>query len=64
VEKLFEMIQGGLHGCSVDEHTAELQEHVRGNANNHHGLDALFSDPTFPSVLPLSEFIGYERLQR
>jgi hypothetical protein len=63
-EKLFQMMQEGFHGCSIDEHTLRLQEHVRRYANNHHGLDTLFSDPTFPSVLSLSEYITSEHLQR
>jgi hypothetical protein len=63
-EKPFKMMEDGFYGCSVDEHIEQLQEHVTRHSNNHHGLEALFSDPTFPSVLSLSEYITPERLQR
>src|ERR1700733_6045309 len=45
-EKLFRIMEDGFYGCSVD---------VTRHSNNHHGLEALFSDPTFPSILSLSE---------
>lgn len=64
VEKLFEMMQEGFHGCSADEHAVQLQTHITGCADNHHGLDALFSDPAFPSVLSLPEYITTRRLPR
>ena len=54
-EKLFRMMEDGFYGCSVD---------VTRHSNNHHGLEALFSDPTFPSILSLSEYITPKRLQR
>jgi hypothetical protein len=57
MEKLFEMMRDGFHGCSADEHTLQLQELVTRDAANHHGLGALFSTPTFPSVHSLSEYI-------
>lgn len=63
MEKLFQMMQEGFHGCSIDEHTLQLQEHLRKYPNNHHGLDTLFSDPTFPSVLSLSEYVTSGHLQ-
>lgn len=63
-DKVFEMMQEGCHGCSGEDHTVQLQQHLARHGENHHGLNALFAHPRFYSVLPLSEFITYERLQR
>src|SRR5450432_2572421 len=64
VEKLVDTILDGLHGCAAEDHTQRLQAHVARDPDNHHGLDALFADPTFPSVLSFSDYITQERLDR
>ena len=58
------MLHDGVHGCSTEEHTVKLQQHITRHGNNHHSLDQSFSDPSFPSVLPLSGFLTSERLER
>jgi len=64
VEKLFDMIQDGFHGCPVDEHAQKLQQHITQHGDNHHSLNQLFSDPAFPSVVQLSGFLTGERLDQ
>jgi len=64
VEKLVDTILDGLHGCAAEDHTQRLEAHVARDPDNHHGLDALFADPTFPSVLSFSDYITQERLDR
>ena len=62
--RLCEQLQGGFHGCSREHHEDELREHVRAHGNDHHGLDEIFHDPHFPSVLGLSDMITADRLGR
>ena len=62
VQKLYNQLQGGHHGCSVEEHEEQLHEHMNAGGNNHHGLNDIFNDPAFPSVLALSELISADRL--
>jgi hypothetical protein len=62
--KLCEQLQGGFHGCSRAHHEDELREHVNAHGNDHHGLDEIFHDPHFPSVLGLSDMITADRLGR
>lgn len=64
VEKLFDMIHDGFHGCPVEEHAQKLQQHITQYGDNHHGLSQLFSDPAFPSVIRLSDFLTRERLDQ
>jgi hypothetical protein len=64
VQKLYEQLYGGFHGCSTEQHDQCLQEHVQQAGDNHHGLDDIFNDPTFPSVLGLPGMISAERLSR
>ena len=64
VEKLFDMIYNGFHGCPADEHAQKLQQHITQHGDNHHGLSQLFSDPAFPSVIRFSDFLTRERLSQ
>jgi hypothetical protein len=45
-----------------DEHEAELHKHMEQAGDNHCGLGEVFHEPTFPSVLGLSDVISPERL--
>lgn len=62
VLKLYEQLQGGFHGCTTDEHEEELHKHIEQAGDNHFGLGEIFHEPTFPSVLGLSDAISPERL--
>jgi len=64
VQKLYEQLQGGFHGCSQERHQEQLQEHLDQAGDNHHSLDDIHNDPSFPSVLGLTELISTERLER
>ena len=50
-EKLFQQLQGGHHGCSIEQHEEKLREHMEAETNNHHGLRDVFKPRHFPSVL-------------
>ena len=64
VQKLYEQLQGGFHGCSQERHEEQLQEHLQHAGDNHYSLGNLFNDRSFPSVLGLPELISAERLAR
>lgn len=50
-EKLFAQLQGGHHGCSEEQHTESLRQHIEDAGENHHGLGAIFHDRRLPSAL-------------
>jgi hypothetical protein len=50
VDKLYDQLQHGFHGCSLEKHEHKLDEHMN-TVNNHHGLNDIFNDTEFPSVL-------------
>ena len=64
VQTLHERLIIGFHRCSKELHEEKLREHVETACNDHHGLEEIFNDPEFPSVLGLSEMITPERLVR
>ena len=64
VDKLYEQLQGGFYGCIKDEHDEKRRQHMEAAGDNYYGLDEIFNDPNFPSVLELSEMIILERLAR
>ena len=64
VEKLFEQLQGGFHGCTRDEHDEKHQDHMNALGDDHHSLGEIFNDRSFPSVLGLPEMITADRLSR
>ena len=64
VQKLYEQLYGGFHGCSTEQHEQRLQQHLQDAGDNHHGLDGIFNDPAFPSVLGHPEMLSAERLSR
>jgi hypothetical protein len=64
VQKLYEQLQGGFHGCSSEQHDEQLLEHIEQAGDNHHGLGDIFNDERFPSVLALPDLISAERLAR
>jgi hypothetical protein len=63
-EKLMDLFLDGIQGCTADEHRAQLQEHLAAHGNNHHGLNEVFNDSRFPSVLGLSTLLSTDRLAR
>lgn len=64
VQKLYEQLQDGFHGCSLEQHEERLREHIEQSGDNHYGLNDIFNDPSFPSVLGLPDLISAERLAR
>jgi len=64
IQKLYEQLQGGFHGCSEEQHTEQLNRHMAAAGENHHGLNEVFNDPNFPSVLELSTIISADSLGR
>jgi hypothetical protein len=64
VQKLYDQLQGGFHGCSVEQHEEKLHEHIEAVGEDHHGLNDIFNDPSFPSVLALPDLISADRLAR
>jgi len=63
-EKLFQQLQGGHHGCSLEQHEQKLREHMEAETNNHHGLGDVFKSRHFPSVLPSDDLMSPARLQQ
>ncbi|KIV98358.1 uncharacterized protein PV09_09804 [Verruconis gallopava] len=64
VQKLYEELQGGFHGCSAEQHEEGHRQHMQEAGDNHHGLDEIFNDQTFPSVIKLPDFMSAQRLAR
>ena len=64
LQKLYEQLQEGHHGCSSEQHDDQLRQHRDAVGDDHHGLDDIFNDPTFPSVLALPDLISADRLAR
>jgi hypothetical protein len=64
VQKLYEQFQRGHHGCSPEQHREELNQHINTVGNDHYGLNDIFNDPNFPSVLALPDLISVDRLTR
>ena len=64
LQKLYEQLQEGHHGCSPEHHDDQLRQHRDAVGDDHHRLDDIFNDPTFPSVLALPDLISAERLAR
>ncbi len=64
IQKLYEQFVLEFHGCSKEQHDDKLREHMEAAGNNHHGLDEVFNNPDFPSVLGLSDMISADRLAR
>ena len=61
-EKLYQQLIVEFHGCTQDEHDERLREHVQAEGDNHYGLNQVFNDPDFPSVLGLPEIISAQQL--
>lgn len=61
-DKLYEQLVVNFHGCSIEEHDEASREHLQAAGDNHHGLNEVFNDPDFPSVLGLKEMISARRL--
>ena len=65
IDKLYEQLQEGFHDCSNEQHQEALLAHMNDDVGeNHYGLDILFNDAQFPSVLGLQEMLSSERLAR
>lgn len=64
IDKLYEELQHGFHGCTEDEHNEKLREHMEAAGGRHHELNEVFNDVNFPSVLGLVDMITPERLAR
>jgi hypothetical protein len=63
IQKLYEQLQGGFHGCSIEQHEEKLQEHIEQAGENHYGLGDVFNDENFPSVLPIPELVSADRFR-
>lgn len=64
VQKLYDELVNGFHGCTNEEHNEDRRRHLIDAGDNHHSLEEMFNDDTFPSVLGLQEMITPERLAR
>lgn len=64
VQKLFEQLQEGFHGCLEEQHEEKLHQHMEIAGENHHGLNDIFNDLSFPSVLGSSDMISANHLVR
>jgi hypothetical protein len=64
VQKLYDELVQGFHGCTEEEHNEDRRQHMIEVGENHHGLGETFNDDSFPSVLGLQEMITPERLAR
>lgn len=64
VEKLYAQFQMGHMGCPPEQHQEQLDQHRDTVGNDHHGLNDIFNDPNFPSVLALPDMISVDRLSR
>jgi hypothetical protein len=64
VDKLYEQLIGGFHGCTDQEHQDQRCEHMDAAGDNYYGLDKIFNDSDFSLVLGLREMISTERLAR
>jgi hypothetical protein len=60
--KLCKQLLYGLRGCSEEQHEQKFREYIESVGNNHYGLGEIFNDPSFPSVLGLSEIISPDHL--
>src|SRR5579871_5616969 len=59
VQRLYQQLQGGFHGCPEEQHEAQLGQHMQViGEEDHHGLNDIFNDPSFPSVLALPGMIS------
>lgn len=63
VEKLYDQLIGGHHGCTAEEHDIKMAEHMRTAEGDHHSLDEIFNDDSFPSVIELGSMLSRERLE-
>ena len=57
-EKLYDQLIGDFHGCPQQQHDEKLVEHMEAGGDSHYGLDEILNDPSFPSVLCLSNMIS------
>lgn len=64
VQKLYDELVQGFHSCTQDEHQEDSRQHMADAGENHHGLEEVFNDNGFPSVLGLQEMITPDRLAR
>ena len=64
VQKLYQQFQIGHDGCTSEQHQEKLDQYINAVGNDHYGLNDIFNDPSFPSVLALPDLISVERLTR
>jgi hypothetical protein len=57
-------LQGNFHGCSIEDHLEHLHQHIAEEGDNHYGLDEIFNNEEFPSVLTSSRFMTAQQLTR
>lgn len=62
VDKLYEQMLVEFHGCSEQEHTDQRRVHMTAAGDNHYGLNGIFNDSDFPSVLGAKDLLSTERL--
>jgi len=43
VDKLYDQLQHGFHGCSMEQHRQKLDQHMD-TVNDNHSLDDIFND--------------------
>lgn len=62
-EKLYAQLQGGLHGCSENQHNEAFRKHMQEEGNNHYSLKEAFCDRQFPSVLGFDNLLATASLE-
>lgn len=62
VQKLYQQFQIGHNGCPAEQHQTQLDQHMDAVDDDHHGLNDIFNDPDFPSVLASPDLISADRL--
>jgi hypothetical protein len=62
LEKIYQQLREGLHGCSPEEHTRAREQHNAAVGENHHGLDEVFNDIDFPSTLDSEKIMALPQI--
>jgi hypothetical protein len=62
IGRIYDQLQGNFHGCSTEDHLEHLRQHVANEGDNHYGLDEIFNDVDFPSVLESSRLMTSPQL--
>ncbi len=62
IRRLYDQVQGNFHGCCSEDHIEHLRQHTAEAGDNHNGLDEIFNNDGFPSVLGSARMISAQQL--